>query len=587
MTPDNRPRTRGGATVKQARFIARLLSEKGVNLTDTLLHIKASDPAVGIDDLGPRDAKAAIGYLLTLPTLTKTGNHTMTPTPTLSNAARTALKSFIANHADVRTGAVALPGGKTTGALTKAEILVTVATLAGDVAAIIAGADTAPVPGAARTRTAPAPETDNEDTTQDNMAEDARINAVLEAAGVVTDDAEDVPCELSQSEIEDKAMAILAMPLSERAREVAAMVRKAHEVRPVVQVASGGTQGASVGISTAPPQTFSAARVFGIDAAWAKRMKVTVYADPATPPIDGNYAFQSPALQVALATIKNGGNTWAYGPPGSGKTMFFEQVAARTGRALVRINMDRDLSRLDLFGGRVIRVGDDGVQRMEWQDGALTAAIKRPGCIVLLDEVSTGEPKNIVALHAVLEAHGAVLVPETGERIVPAPGVVFAVADNTNGTGDATGAYIGTGQQNAAFGDRFASYVSFDYMGADDEARVLSAKTGAPLPAAKHLVAFAGTAREVYRQGKLTLPPSLRRLMSWASLMVAGVDVETAYDVSIAGPLTSEDAAQVREIFNTMINARQLRAMLDGKDPTQARRASAPVVDATGTPDPF
>ncbi|MDA4629516.1 AAA family ATPase, partial [Escherichia coli] len=67
---------------------------------------------------------------------------------------------------------------------------------------------------------------------------------------------------------------------------------------------------------------------------------------------------------------------------GTGKTSLPREIAARTKRPCVRIAHHRTTEPVELIGS-MYPASNGGV---EWKDGVLTAAIRRAGTIIILDE---------------------------------------------------------------------------------------------------------------------------------------------------------------------------------------------------------
>src|SRR5262245_42899626 len=160
------------------------------------------------------------------------------------------------------------------------------------------------------------------------------------------------------------------------------------------------------------------------------------------------------------------------GPKGVGKTTTCEQLAARLGRPFVVISCSEETELPELVGTTVPHDG-----RVRFQHGALTAAMQMAGCVILLDEVDTLRQGVAPGLNGILE-NRCYVVPQTGEKITCADGVLFFGAGNSNGRGDTTGRYAGVQEQNAALMSRFRSMVAVTYLTPAREARLLASRSG-------------------------------------------------------------------------------------------------------------
>lgn len=324
-----------------------------------------------------------------------------------------------------------------------------------------------------------------------------------------------------------------------------------------------------------PTKREKASKVFGVRGLKnpdGSQIMVDVWDDATAPAVDPLYRWPVEALKLALVCINRNQPIpfWMAGPPGTGKTAFARQLAARLGRAFVRINFDSTAERYEWFGGERVRNGST-----VWQDGALLQGLRRPGCIVLLDELGFAKPEHLAALHALLERNGCITVQETGEVVRPAPGVALMAADNSNGTGDRSGMFAGVRDQNRALLSRFAFVLYFDYLPADEEAALLHEMTEKrlPLPVAEHLVQFLGKCRTKAAGGELEIAPGLRELQSWADALVSGVPVRDAFTAAIANKYSEAGAEELQLTYKASVDEGFVAKTMKG-EPAAADRAA-------------
>ena len=381
----------------------------------------------------------------------------------------------------------------------------------------------------------------------------------------------------------ERASAILSLPvvgLRQAIEELAAEAAKPAQIvekiveRVVTQTVNAQGHAEPVALVTPVEPAFTptviksttAAEAFGLNPkdkklpATLRNMQVDLWNDPTAPAVDPAYRFDVEILADVIAAHDRGVFCWSAGPAGTGKSTFWEQFAARLGRAFVQIVCDKTLSRLELFGGYQLNHGST-----RWEHGVLTLAIQRPGTVVLLDEPSAARPGELIALHGLLVPGGR-LTLETGAVIYPAEGVYFAAADNTAGRGDEPGQYVDTGPMNAAFVNRWGVTVMFEYLTADVEAELLSKRVkGLPLAVALMLTEVAATARAGVVAGNLTVAPSLRNLIAWGSLIVAQRPVMRAAEVTMLSTLNAVDREAMHQIVLLKVNADAVDAALAGK----------------------
>jgi MoxR-like ATPase len=264
---------------------------------------------------------------------------------------------------------------------------------------------------------------------------------------------------------------------------------------------------------------------------------------PDTPRANDRYIWPHPATEAVLSQIARGRNVMLYGPAGTGKTDFAQQLASRTGRPFALISCDTGTDAATLVGMTV----PDASGGVTWQDGQLTRAIQTPGCVICLDEPSVARPGALFVMQNVL-ANRQLFIAETGRAIRVAAGVIFLTTDNTNGTGGgARRGYTDTNRLNAAFLDRFGITVKFDYLPQDQEADLIAAYVGCPVELATLLVRAATVTRAAADNQLLSRGIGLRRLLSWAEMLVDGHDVEYAFQCAVLNTSAEQDVETLRE----------------------------------------
>jgi len=477
---------------------------------------------------------------------------------TLGADGRAALRNAIRAKSDKTA-----PGYRDPKHLGKHELLAQAKALGIDIAATVANA-----PAMNHAAQADAP---------DAAAPDA---AAPDAAGDTPDAS--VPASLSPA---DRANAILSLPvvgLRKAIEELAAEAAKPPvtvEVEKIVyQDRVVETGAAALITSSAAPhrkvdtfvpqvvKSISAAEAFGFSPkdrnvpATLRNIEVDVWNDPTAPAVDHAYRFDQELLADVIAAHEGGTFCWCAGPAGTGKSTFWEQFAARLGRAFVQIVCDKTLSRLELFGGYQLNQGST-----RWEHGVLTLAIQRPGTVVLLDEPSAARPGELISLHGLLVPGGR-LTLETGDVIYPADGVYFAAADNTAGRGDETGQYVDTGPMNAAFVNRWGVICQFEYLSAEVEAELLTKRVpGLPMVVSLMLAEVAATARAGVIAGNLTVAPSLRNLIAWGKQIMNQRPVMRSAEVTLLSSLTAVDREAMHQIVLLKVNVDTVEAALAGK----------------------
>lgn len=311
-----------------------------------------------------------------------------------------------------------------------------------------------------------------------------------------------------------------------------------------------------------PVRKASAADVFGVRGAGLRDIEVEVWNDPGAPAVMDGYRFDAKRLRSALTALQRQRPVWLGGPAGTGKTEFVKQLCARLGRAFVRVQFDASLEAYHVIGGERVRNAST-----VWQDGLVLQGFRRPGAVILLDEVGFARSEYTSSLHAALEADAVITVPETGEVIRRAPGVTFFAADNSNGRGDHTGVYVGVREQNNAFLNRFGRFINFDYLPVSDEAEIISANVpGASNSLCLMVAEFIKVCRGKAEAGTLESPPTMREAFYLVEALTDGIPAREAYEETIVNraPLDCQEVLQ--QLWAANVDAAMVEQAINGQD---------------------
>jgi cobaltochelatase CobS len=313
--------------------------------------------------------------------------------------------------------------------------------------------------------------------------------------------------------------------------------------------------GEAPAIPHAKPKGKGTWKLFGITGAMASR-EVTLWDAQDAPAIDPDYVWPE-ATAAILSQFGRKRNVFLTGPKGAGKTTFAEQLAARTGRPFSCISCDGGLEAIELIGQNLPKDGS-----FVWQDGQLLQAIKRPGTVILIDEPSLARPSALFVFQHVLQFR-EIYIRETGEKVAVAPGVVFLAADNTNGTGNGNRrGYTDTNRINGATIDRFGIMAAIDYLPADKEINVLTARTGCTPALAEILVNAATLTRSIAASGNLVSAIGLRQLIAWAELLTDGIAPAIALELAVLNKAPEADIETLRQQTLLAIDKSAIRAAL-------------------------
>ena len=196
------------------------------------------------------------------------------------------------------------------------------------------------------------------------------------------------------------------------------------------------------------------------------------------------------------------------GLSGNGKTLMVEQIHAKMGKELIRVNVTIETDEDDLLGGFRLVNGET-----KFVPGPVIEAMER-GCTLLLDECDLGSNK-LLALQPVLEGKG-VYLKKVNKWVTPKNGFNVIATANTKGKGSEDGRFIGTNILNEAFLERFAITLEQPYATSATEKKIVVGamkKYGkADEEFATNLVTWAEVIRKTFYDGGVDEVISTRRL---------------------------------------------------------------------------
>jgi hypothetical protein len=136
------------------------------------------------------------------------------------------------------------------------------------------------------------------------------------------------------------------------------------------------------------------------------------------------------------------------GDSGSGKNEMVDQVCANLKKPIVRVSITRETKEEHLIGSKTLVDGS-----IVYEEGPVKWAAEN-GAVLLLDEISAGDPNELMCLQAIMEGQ-PFFVKAANVLVTPAKGFCIIATDNTKGRGSDSGRYIGTNVLNDAFLERF------------------------------------------------------------------------------------------------------------------------------------
>ena len=302
--------------------------------------------------------------------------------------------------------------------------------------------------------------------------------------------------------------------------------------------------------SDTPDRELSVRDIFGIDI----DMMIPAFShrDEHVPEVDEAYRFNPDATLAILVGFQRNRRVLVQGLHGSGKSTHIEQVAARLNWPCIRVNLDGQMSRLDLIGKDIVVVRD-GEQVTEFAEGILPWALQRPVALVF-DEYDAGRPDVMFVIQRVLERAGSLTLLDQNRVIRPHPYFRLLATANTVGLGNLNGLYHGTQRLNHAQIDRWDIVAALNYLPANEEIAIIQARVPQMSGAVDEqliasMVALAGLTREGFRAGDLSTLMSPRTVIMWAENVQLFHDVDAAFRVSFLNKCDEAEYPIVAEYY--------------------------------------
>lgn len=276
---------------------------------------------------------------------------------------------------------------------------------------------------------------------------------------------------------------------------------------------------------------------------------------PECPAIDPNYQFREKYLVKFLTALKFRQNIWLHGSTGTGKTTMAEQVAARIGFPVPRLNLDSNIERPDIVGGVEIVV-EDGAPVTKFKEGILTRAMQQP-CIFVLDETDAGRPDVLFVIQRALEGKGLTVTEDGGRVVQQNPLFSFVATANSRGQGDEKGWYAGVRPLNLAFLNRFGAFIEIDYLDREDEGRLLhQVYAGLDKDEVDNMTAFTEKVRAAFNNGEVSQTISPRNLHAMAMyylhykpMMGNAEAMREAVNTTVIDSAPADNAERLRQIY--------------------------------------
>jgi cobaltochelatase CobS len=266
------------------------------------------------------------------------------------------------------------------------------------------------------------------------------------------------------------------------------------------------------------------------------------------PVIDESYQLNPEATLAILAGFAFNRRVMLQGMHGTGKSTHIEQVAARLNWPCLRINLDGQITRMDLIGKDVITL-EDGKQITRFQEGLIPWSLQRPVALIL-DEYDAGQPDVMFVIQRMLEREGRLTLLDQNRVVNPNAAFRIFATSNTVGLGNWNGLYQGTQLLNHGQMDRWDIIAALNYLEPNEEQKILMAKVRELSPeTASQMIALANLTRKGFEAGDISTLMSTRTLITWGENWQILKDLELGFIFAFLNKCESEEKILVSEYY--------------------------------------
>ncbi len=266
------------------------------------------------------------------------------------------------------------------------------------------------------------------------------------------------------------------------------------------------------------------------------------------PAIDPSYQLNPEASLAILAGFAFNRRVMLQGMHGTGKSTHIEQVAARLNWPCLRINLDGQITRMDLIGKDMISL-EDGKQVTRFQEGLIPWSLQR-SIALILDEYDAGQADVMFVIQRMLEREGRLTLLDQNRVIEPNASFRIFATSNTVGLGNWNGLYQGTQLLNHGQMDRWDIVAALNYLEPAEEENIVLAKVPELSCAhAKQMIALANLTRKGFEAGDISTLMSTRTLITWGENWRIFKDLKLAFTLAFLNKCEAEEKSLVAEYY--------------------------------------
>lgn len=266
--------------------------------------------------------------------------------------------------------------------------------------------------------------------------------------------------------------------------------------------------------------------------------------------VDSDFFIEPEWFAHLTALVDRGLPVLLIGPSGCGKSEAVERLFDKRDQRLEIVSCTPDTTADDFEGAIDVQDGST-----VWTPSACAVAVEN-GYGLLLDEVDAAPAEACYSLYRVLDGKDMRIARKGFEGVVPLNPRFRAVGtQNTEGRGDDRGIHHGRAFQDEAFIDRWANYIRVDYLPPETEATILRKRTGLSKKKALLVVKAATELRRAFANDQIMLCMTMRRTLSVASNIAAGMTPEDAWRFAVQNRATSSDLQDIEDFVNRIYGA--------------------------------
>jgi cobaltochelatase CobS len=266
------------------------------------------------------------------------------------------------------------------------------------------------------------------------------------------------------------------------------------------------------------------------------------------PSIDPSYQFNPEATVAILSGFAFNRRVLLQGLHGTGKSTHIEQVAARLNWPCLRINLDGQITRMDLIGRDIITL-EDGKQITRFQEGLIPWSLQRPMALIL-DEYDAGQPDVMFVIQRMLERDGRLTLLDQNKVINPHPLFRIFATSNTVGLGNWNGLYQGTQVLNQGQMDRWDIVAALNYLTPEEEIKILLAKVPeVALERLQQMISLANITRKSFEAGDISTLMSTRTLITWAENWQIFKDFQFSFALAFLNKCEHDEKKLIAEYY--------------------------------------